>query len=370
MADTILESQDTLTNNILSETLDSIDRDEDNGIKQSEDGMKLVVKIQKKSIKNDDEVIQDIMRSSADLPSDSLDEDDYDSIDDEDESSDSSDYDDSMVDEKDYSDTSQDIVKTSLNNSDTFTMLINDHNSTVQNSTDMSKSDVDLFVKQTVDKLMGRDGHSQNFTFCDICGKIFDDKTKHKKHMEFHLKKKNRICPVCGRGFLDKTRLLSHMKPKPYSCDICDKKFSLASSMHRHKEIHFRGEMSADFECKYCGKTLSYKSSLALHMKRIHKIKIDGTPLESDNAGMFLVSDDSVTEKSTIYLPEDSKSNNKEETEKNKNSENNSMGEDTDISSDTDPYAYALDLVQKEINRQFESTNNEQIQNETKACDI
>ncbi|CAG2186356.1 unnamed protein product [Mytilus edulis] len=157
MADKILESIDTLTNTILPETLDNIDRDNEHERREKGEGMKLVVKIQKKSIKNEDEVTPDIMRSSSDLPSDvSLDEDDYDSVDDEVESSDSSDCDDSMADEKDYSITSQDITNSSLQNSNTFTMLINNHNKTVQNSTNMSKSDVDLFVKQTVDKLIGK----------------------------------------------------------------------------------------------------------------------------------------------------------------------------------------------------------------------
>ena len=79
-------------------------------------------------------------------------------------------------------------------------------------------------------------------------------------------------CHICGKVFGDSTRikrhLLSHSKEKPYKCHICGWGFHQKCNMERHLASHTReGEGHA---CPRCNSWFTTKSVLSLHLRDAH----------------------------------------------------------------------------------------------------
>ncbi len=58
----------------------------------------------------------------------------------------------------------------------------------------------------------------------------------------------------------------SKSSDKKFSCDICDKSFSMKQYLSKHKRLHTGGNKS--HSCEICDKSFSYKNELAYHQKR------------------------------------------------------------------------------------------------------
>ena len=85
-------------------------------------------------------------------------------------------------------------------------------------------------------------------------------------------------CHICGKVFGDSTRikrhLLSHSKEKPFKCHICGWGFHQKCNMERHLASHTReGEGHA---CPRCNSWFTTKSVLSLHLKDAHNEKYIG----------------------------------------------------------------------------------------------
>lgn len=77
---------------------------------------------------------------------------------------------------------------------------------------------------------------------CDICEKIFKDKTKLKLHREIHTDQRNVICQQCGKGFKTMNCLRNHKRTHLaerilYGCDQCEKKYTQKVQLKKHIEI-------------------------------------------------------------------------------------------------------------------------------------
>ncbi|XP_063959856.1 zinc finger protein 420-like [Lytechinus pictus] len=77
-------------------------------------------------------------------------------------------------------------------------------------------------------------------------------------------------CRQCPEVFASSSELHQHQQShvlRPFSCDICSKRFTHRSYLEIHVRIH-TGEKP--YSCKYCGKTFSQTSSRNAH-ERIHE---------------------------------------------------------------------------------------------------
>lgn len=138
---------------------------------------------------------------------------------------------------------------------------------------------------------------------CDICGKIFYNRSSIISHLKNHfvakvkcplcptfitlknnlkehiarkhdknynLKQTANPCEVCGKIYYNKGYFKSHLRTHsdetPFSCSFCSKRFKFKLLLNRHLRIH-TGEKP--FQCNDCGKRYNDCSDLRRH-KRSH----------------------------------------------------------------------------------------------------
>lgn len=114
---------------------------------------------------------------------------------------------------------------------------------------------------------------------CGICDKSFADLNAWKRHREIHLEVRNYSCNLCGKAFVEKYSLrvhqTSHFYPTKsdknadlnsgYSCHICGKQSKTKTAMNKHMLTH----SAKKYTCEFCNKRFSVKYSYIRH-RRIH----------------------------------------------------------------------------------------------------
>eukprot|EP00088_Acartia_fossae_P048134 TRINITY_DN5243_c0_g1_i1.p1 TRINITY_DN5243_c0_g1~~TRINITY_DN5243_c0_g1_i1.p1 ORF type:complete len:541 (-),score=41.31 TRINITY_DN5243_c0_g1_i1:320-1942(-) len=99
---------------------------------------------------------------------------------------------------------------------------------------------------------------------CDVCNKKFSLQFYLNSHMKIHTKEMPFTCSYCNKSFARKVALknheMQHTNEKPFACDECNKGFPNRSELNRHKLSH-----SKQFKCDICSKHFSLKSTLKMH---------------------------------------------------------------------------------------------------------
>ena len=110
--------------------------------------------------------------------------------------------------------------------------------------------------------------HSKPFT-CDICFKRFTLNGSLTRHKRLHSGRKPYECDVCERSFSEKGDLMKHKRihsgDRPYECDVCGKSFTQSSGLIVHKRMHFD---ERPYKCDVCGKGFAATGQLTIHRRK------------------------------------------------------------------------------------------------------
>ena len=134
-----------------------------------------------------------------------------------------------------------------------------------------SQCDKKYSLKCHLDEHVKR-AHLSDPSPCEVCGKIFDNPVKLKKHLDlvhsgkkrppkrkYDLDKSDWTCPICSKvvmAYIKSSHLQVHKEPK-YTCDICGKKIKTKNNFDQHMNIHMN---ILEHECEPCNKVfLLYK---------------------------------------------------------------------------------------------------------------
>lgn len=117
-------------------------------------------------------------------------------------------------------------------------------------------------------KMISLDNNMRAFQ-CDICDKIFKDKTKLKLHREIHTDQRNVICQVLNSFTLD---VIKHAHYNSY-LQQCGKGFKTMNCLRNHKRTHLSERIL--YGCDQCEKKYTQKVQLKKHIEIVHMNRRD-----------------------------------------------------------------------------------------------
>ncbi|GFT61372.1 zinc finger protein 287 [Trichonephila clavipes] len=111
--------------------------------------------------------------------------------------------------------------------------------------------------------------HTEEKTYqCDVCKQEFFQTFLLIQHMRTHTLKKSYQCVVCDRKFSKNQNLTLHMRThtgeKPYQCDVCKMKFSQKEVLTQHMRTHTGVK---PYQCDVCKMKFSRTVTLTRHMR-------------------------------------------------------------------------------------------------------
>ena len=101
---------------------------------------------------------------------------------------------------------------------------------------------------------------------CEMCNKKFSDKSYMKTHQLTHLGVRPHACGYCGKAFFRRRELLRHEAVhtgvKPFQCKICQKAFARSDKLMRHERTHGNAQQHP---CSHCPAKFVRKDDLTRH---------------------------------------------------------------------------------------------------------
>ena len=124
-----------------------------------------------------------------------------------------------------------------------------------------SRSNLDLHKKNV---------HNPTPAACPVCGIVFPNKPKMKRH--YHKEHDPKQCELCDYKAVNNATLKDHMakhSDPQFQCSYCEKKLKSKKSLEAHERDH-TGERP--FKCEVCGKGFKSSTVLIVHKQGVHKI--------------------------------------------------------------------------------------------------
>lgn len=110
---------------------------------------------------------------------------------------------------------------------------------------------------------------------CSICSKTFKEPNELARHrLRFHHLIESVQCHVCQLTFQIQAQLDYHLKrhfKKQSICDICGKIYYNAAKLKRHKIVHTK--LEKNIFCLHCTQIFAREANLQIHIKKYHSGK-------------------------------------------------------------------------------------------------
>ena len=104
---------------------------------------------------------------------------------------------------------------------------------------------------------------------CDVCFKVFPNKSKLTTHYRTHTGEMPLACQICDKKFAQKFALVQHQatysKDRSFKCSICPEGRYFKTKNHLSKHMVYQYEPK--FSCSYCDHKSYRKSDLLNHEK-------------------------------------------------------------------------------------------------------
>ena len=108
---------------------------------------------------------------------------------------------------------------------------------------------------------------------CETCAEIVSRKDREKHNQRHHKLTGPLICEICGEVYPNSTSLNCHKRKHTDHLIRCNKCNFIAKSteaLRLHKKKHKPSDKHLEHVCQVCGKALSYKYQLAIHVRSVH----------------------------------------------------------------------------------------------------
>uniref|UniRef100_A0A1Q3EZ25 Putative c2h2-type zn-finger protein n=1 Tax=Culex tarsalis TaxID=7177 RepID=A0A1Q3EZ25_CULTA len=109
---------------------------------------------------------------------------------------------------------------------------------------------------------------------CEICHKTFSQPQTLTRHKKIHSKDSDpgKPCEYCNRTFLRSDDLRRHIRihtnERPYACNQCPRAYKQSFELKEHRDAcHSEEGTRKMMDCKICGKQLTTRNGLYVHMK-------------------------------------------------------------------------------------------------------
>ncbi|XP_066435864.1 zinc finger protein 271-like [Eleutherodactylus coqui] len=104
---------------------------------------------------------------------------------------------------------------------------------------------------------------------CDLCDRCFSDASNLRRHKNIHTGLRPYVCDLCGSSFRQKSQLdrhrLVHTGERPYRCAFCTKGFRDSTELRVHFRVH-TGERP--YSCPICQKSFSRICYMRRHKEK------------------------------------------------------------------------------------------------------
>jgi len=109
---------------------------------------------------------------------------------------------------------------------------------------------------------------------CEICNKRFAGRSTVIYHRRAHTGERPHGCSTCGKKFMRPDALRQHMMchtgERRHQCSVCNRKFATRSTLNKHVQSHKETtEKETSFSCDVCHKVFQSETQLTLH-SRVH----------------------------------------------------------------------------------------------------
>lgn len=105
---------------------------------------------------------------------------------------------------------------------------------------------------------------------CEICNKRFAGRSTVIYHRRAHTGERPHCCSTCGKKFMRpdalRQHITSHTGERRHQCSVCSRKFATRSTLNKHIQSHKETEeKGTSFSCNVCHKGFQSETQLSLH---------------------------------------------------------------------------------------------------------